>query len=339
MTSVKPDDLLRFVEGEIQDAEELDRIEAAIDNDPPLAAEFDQLDAAFDPAPDVAERIRGMFQALEASVWARLQFSTECAPAEEPQQVRLTLPGGQAVSVTLRTTPEGVHLRMSPRPRGWRAASIALFHPRVAGGGPLELCGGVEASVAPQPAARSEAADAWRVREHESAFSLSAEHRDDSWISDTATNSLGGRAWLEDSAEGLALVVDLPESAGSIETARYKLDWQGTEGSKPARPLPLTLNEGRRIGQVPLGLAAGDVRNSPHWRLRVEPVGDEEQPHLDASRFRSLVGDDFQTLILTAEPGQSQRQPVELSAAFQNDRQRAMWDERLAACWVRFERA
>jgi hypothetical protein len=51
------------------------------------------------------------------------------------------------------------------------------------------------------------------------------------------------------------------------------------------------------------------------------------------------VGDDFQTLILMPRSTEQASQRNEFMATFQDDEQRAMWSDRDAQRWVRFERA
>jgi hypothetical protein len=354
MFSIKPDDLLRYVEGEIEDAEELARLEAALESDPALAAECDDLEASLDPAPDVVAYVRGMVQALDTSVWARFQFSAEKAASGEPEHARLELPGGQTASVTLRTTTERVHFAISPPAHGWRAASIALFHPRVTGAGPMEVSGGSEETVSPAPRSAHGRGKGKRARAAEAtleslgahtdmAWDMAAEHEDRGWISDPATDAHGGRAWLEDSVDGLMLVVNLPESSVPVHQARYRLRWRDPRRDatreKPGTVFLESASEGRRIGQVPLELRTEDVRNSPTWSLRVEPVGGEQPLHLDTSQLRAVVGDGFQTLILVPTSGKSDGQRVEFEAPFEDDQQRAIWADRDALRWVRFERA
>lgn len=58
---------------------------------------------------------------------------------------------------------------------------------------------------------------------------------------------------------------------------------------------------------------------------------------LDAEQFQRVVGDDFQTLILSPQSDPSERSGTFFAAPFHNDQQRALWTDSQATHLIRFE--
>lgn len=341
MNDITEYDLLRFAEGEIDALDELERIEAALDSDPKLARQLDELQAALTPDPDVLADIRQQFDLLHSSIWGRIEFPF--AIGNRPETATLHLPNGSAVPVRIKACEESVSLHLDNPIPGWRAASIALFHPQGPIGELLEKAWGEQqpdrcmetvtpprratfALRSPEPVAKPEY-DLFQCRDKPSA-----------WRSPEAKAADDDPAWLED-AGGLVLRVDLPEAARPAEQIRYRLDWRDPQGHEHHErgSAILQANSGRRTVSVPLNTPLAAIKAATYGKLWVQVILVPPRPELDSADFRKRSGENAEVLILHSAATAAGRGSSEFQARFYSDAQRKLWNDLTADCWVRFE--
>lgn len=315
MNDITEYDLLRFAEGEIDAPDELERIEAALDSDPKLARQLDELQAALTPDPDVLAEIRQQFDLLHSSIWGRIEFPF--AIGNRPETATLHLPNGSAVPVRINACEESVSLHLDNPIPGWRAASIALFHPQGPIGETLEVAWG---------------------EQHPDRYDFACRHKPSAWRSPDAKGADDGRAWLDDS-EGLVLHVNLPEAARPAEQIRYRLDWRDPQGHEQHERGFATLhaNSGRRCRDFDLNTQAAAIRAATNGKLWVQVILVPPRPELDSADFRKRSGENAEVLILHSAAASAGRGSSEFQARFYSDAQRKLWNDLTAECWVRFE--
>ena len=73
MGHVTADELMRYIEGEVEDPVRITEIQDAIHRDPPLAEQYDRLQASMLPSAEVSQWIGAAFARLASSIWIPLR--------------------------------------------------------------------------------------------------------------------------------------------------------------------------------------------------------------------------------------------------------------------------
>jgi hypothetical protein len=342
VNDITENDLLRLVEGEIDGADELRRIEAALDSEPELARQLDELEAALAPDPEVQAGLRRQFDLLNSSIWGRIEFPVWIGT--RPKTATLHLPNGSAVPVRINASEESVSLHLDNPIPGWRAASIVLFHPQGPIGETLERVwveqppDRCKETVTPARRATGASRSPAAEQEHHAAL----QDKVPVWRSEEAVGMGDGRAWLEESLDEpdrLLLCVNLPEQTQPAEHIRYRLDWRDPQGHQQDERGFATLlaNSGRRVTNAPLKTPAEAIKTATYWKLWVQVILAPRRPELDSSDFQDRSGENTEVLILHPAAPLPGRGTSEFQARFYSDAQRQRWNDDTADCWVRFE--
>ena len=83
------------------------------------------------PESDLAEaRVHELFDAMDRSIWARLQFQDQLAGGDSPlRQALVELPGGRQVFLTVTAEGNLRRFECAQLPENWSPASFVLFTP------------------------------------------------------------------------------------------------------------------------------------------------------------------------------------------------------------------
>ncbi len=335
MNPITEDDLMRFIDGELDDAARDAEIQTAIEQDAELAERYERLLDDVEPSPEVHEWIAGHFAALQQSHWTPLPRPVASA-ADVAHEVHLQCAPGVYATVKLCVSTTEVRVQLLSVPPGWRPASIVLFHPAMPPWEPLELGEGHAGDVGVAGRRQAESRDSIEP------VQLAAAHRAPFawWQSISATNAQGAEARLADSVAGLAVFVKAPEPSVPLRALQYRLSWCPPGQDEPQEKsglvqLPLC-RDGFCVGQAPLGVRPAELQRAAWWGLTVEPCGPQDVERLEAQQFEQVVGDDLETLVL-CPTGESDPPGDELRACFHSPRQRQLWDAPTACCLLRFE--
>jgi hypothetical protein len=128
--SITHEEIVRYVDGEIDDEKRLREIERAIEENPEVAGWYAQATDDTSSSPTSLDAIGQRFTAVERSIWAPIHWN-EVAETDGERIGVVRLPGREPTRLCVYEGDDGLEISFEPPVDGLRPASLAAVTPNV----------------------------------------------------------------------------------------------------------------------------------------------------------------------------------------------------------------